>query len=119
MLISVWSSDVCSSDLACVIAIAPIDEIMTTLGIGLGVVRYFVGRQSCFGANLAGQTIERGGVLFLGQFERALFIEARESRAVLNGQLIEREMIGGMRLEARRVGKECVSTCRSRWSPYH
>src|SRR3546814_17498317 len=23
------------------------------------------------------------------------------------------------RLEARRVGKECVSTCRSRWSPYH
>src|SRR3546814_7436543 len=22
------------------------------------------------------------------------------------------------RLEARRVGKECVSTCRSRWSPY-
>src|SRR3546814_12465072 len=36
---------------------------------------------------------------------------------------------GGMRLgedrrragrsEERRVGKECVSTCRSRWSPYH
>src|SRR3546814_14594999 len=30
----------------------------------------------------------------------------------------------GMRLafyrsEGRRVGKECVSTCRSRWSPYH
>src|SRR3546814_18921501 len=23
------------------------------------------------------------------------------------------------RSEARRVGKECVSTCRSRWSPYH
>src|SRR3546814_17960990 len=23
------------------------------------------------------------------------------------------------RLEERRVGKECVSTCRSRWSPYH
>src|SRR3546814_7313904 len=30
--------------------------------------------------------------------------------------------IGGMddaRSEERRVGKECVSTCRSRWSPYH
>src|SRR3546814_13402576 len=30
---------------------------------------------------------------------------------------------GGMRIlarpEERRVGKECVSTCRSRWSPYH
>src|SRR3546814_19846955 len=23
------------------------------------------------------------------------------------------------RSEARRVGKECVSTCRSRWSPYY
>src|SRR3546814_16922965 len=27
--------------------------------------------------------------------------------------------IGVMRSEERRVGKECVSTCRSRWSPYH
>src|SRR3546814_14011659 len=25
----------------------------------------------------------------------------------------------GTRSEERRVGKECVSTCRSRWSPYH
>src|SRR3546814_6892404 len=24
-----------------------------------------------------------------------------------------------IRSEERRVGKECVSTCRSRWSPYH
>src|SRR3546814_20869868 len=30
---------------------------------------------------------------------------------------IGREAIG--RSEERRVGKECVSTCRSRWSPYH
>src|SRR3546814_3166229 len=27
------------------------------------------------------------------------------------------EILG--RSEERRVGKECVSTCRSRWSPYH
>src|SRR3546814_7820504 len=26
---------------------------------------------------------------------------------------------GCNRSEERRVGKECVSTCRSRWSPYH
>src|SRR3546814_9575270 len=26
---------------------------------------------------------------------------------------------GATRSEERRVGKECVSTCRSRWSPYH
>ena len=25
----------------------------------------------------------------------------------------------GPRSEERRVGKECVTTCRSRWSPYH
>src|SRR3546814_11660022 len=25
----------------------------------------------------------------------------------------------GQRSEERRVGKECVRTCRSRWSPYH
>src|SRR3546814_3615679 len=27
--------------------------------------------------------------------------------------------IAASRSEERRVGKECVSTCRSRWSPYH
>src|SRR3546814_15029380 len=27
--------------------------------------------------------------------------------------------VRSMRSEERRVGKECVSTCRSRWSPYH
>src|SRR3546814_15666606 len=29
------------------------------------------------------------------------------------------ELTGELRSEERRVGKECVSTCRSRWSPYH
>src|SRR3546814_14223770 len=28
-------------------------------------------------------------------------------------------LLGQTRSEERRVGKECVSTCRSRWSPYH
>src|SRR3546814_11341963 len=27
--------------------------------------------------------------------------------------------VTNIRSEERRVGKECVSTCRSRWSPYH
>src|SRR3546814_3755348 len=34
------------------------------------------------------------------------------------GRLVEC-VPGGPRSEERRVGKECVSTCRSRWSPYH
>src|SRR3546814_18227613 len=29
------------------------------------------------------------------------------------------QTIYAVRSEERRVGKECVSTCRSRWSPYH
>src|SRR3546814_12823083 len=28
-------------------------------------------------------------------------------------------LLAFMRSEERRVGTECVSTCRSRWSPYH
>src|SRR3546814_8698741 len=28
-------------------------------------------------------------------------------------------LVNNVRSEERRVGKECVSTCRSRWSPYH
>src|SRR3546814_16041937 len=32
--------------------------------------------------------------------------------------LVERRL-GDRRSEERRVGKECVSPCRSRWSPYH
>src|SRR3546814_20315589 len=35
----------------------------------------------------------------------------------LRGQLAQMRRMG--RSEERRVGKECVSTCRSRWSPYH
>ena len=29
------------------------------------------------------------------------------------------DAVNGERSEERRVGKECQSTCRSRWSPYH
>src|SRR3546814_12620385 len=38
---------------------------------------------------------------------------------VLDGQLMAAEQFYERRSEERRVGKECVSTCRSRWSPYH
>src|SRR3546814_4427805 len=37
-----------------------------------------------------------------------------QSSSVGNQYLKQRQ-----RSEERRVGKECVSTCRSRWSPYH
>src|SRR3546814_12636059 len=42
-----------------------------------------------------------------------------ENRSVI-GRTTEAQMhIGVFRSEERRVGKECVSTCRSRWSPDH
>src|SRR3546814_2852328 len=40
---------------------------------------------------------------------------AREIAGALSGFTV----IVTKRSEERRVGKECVSTCRSRWSPYH
>src|SRR3546814_17165331 len=44
-------------------------------------------------------------------------------RAVLADDVVVergiRRIEGNARSEERRVGKECVSTCRSRWSPYH
>src|SRR3546814_16838180 len=38
---------------------------------------------------------------------------------VLSGVTVNGKDLGVTRSEERRVGKECVSTCRSRWSPYH
>ena len=53
-------------------------------------------------------------------------MEARDERRLLKLQrdlqavkLLIVDELGYVRSEERRVGKECVSTCRSRWSPYH
>src|SRR3546814_8139807 len=45
------------------------------------------------------------------ELARAVIAAERDVDAVLDA-IVERS-------EERRVGKECVSTCRSRWSPYH
>src|SRR3546814_3435058 len=43
----------------------------------------------------------------------------REEFSLLPQLGLRRRLLDGLRSEERRVGKECVSTCRSRWSPYH
>src|SRR3546814_11223063 len=43
----------------------------------------------------------------------------REALMIGADRAIEQQGKGVDRSEERRVGKECVSTCRSRWSPYH
>src|SRR3546814_10316889 len=50
------------------------------------------------------------GVLVSGSLRTALEFTQKRPR---------RRMNTVTRSEERRVGKECVSTCRSRWSPYH
>src|SRR3546814_2594502 len=42
-----------------------------------------------------------------------------EISALVEDYLPVIERFDASRSEERRVGKECVSTCRSRWSPYH
>src|SRR3546814_2172222 len=89
MPISDWSSDVCSSDLAD--------------ALGLGDEQWSLSYQSRFGA------------------EHWLSPATDASLDALAGRGVRRVDViapGFARSEERRVGKECVSTCRSRWSPY-
>src|SRR3546814_19311864 len=96
MRISDWSSDVCSSDLT-----NPGERVnRPDFGCGL--------RQLVFAPNsdalaAATQTLVHG----------ALLRWLNEAIAVDAVKVAARD-----RSEERRVGKECVSTCRSRWSQY-
>src|SRR3546814_2193737 len=95
MRISDWSSDVCSSDLGIVTghAAATLDG-----GAHHRVASVFRAIQV---RNLVGHLL---GV---------------EQFAVHTVEAVGADAALGIRSEERRVGKECVSTCRSRWSPYH
>src|SRR3546814_13871481 len=42
-----------------------------------------------------------------------------EAAADDEGAVDHHQLVVELRSEERRVGKECVSTCRSRWSPYN
>src|SRR3546814_15005172 len=98
MRISDWSSDVCSSDLQrCAIIRATPDRLdIDDRAPAFALVDDAVGAG-------VGNHISLGG-------ERG--VERQPLLAVENARHVERS-------EERRVGKECVGTCRSRWSPYH
>src|SRR3546814_17841746 len=106
MRISDWSSDVCSSDLLARALAAP--RLAGGRGqreIGVGVrrdeIEFDLGRDDRFPA--------------LVRIEAEHFLEDRARRDVDFGAVA----VGRVgRSEECRVGKECVSTCRSRWSPY-
>src|SRR3546814_18917004 len=95
MRISDWSSDVCSSDLE--------DQ--------RGVHAVSGAHQAISVVRLPGELVEvDGGATGLGL---TLCDLERQLSPVLARECDEE------RSEERRVGKGCVSKCRSRWSPYH
>src|SRR3546814_14830643 len=98
MRISDWSSDVCSSDLA----------------KRKRPVRRQIGDEP-----IRQRTKEIVGIFFVGAFvRRAIFVILRSvAGAILIGLAFVGGRLGIVRSEERRVGKECDSTCRSRWSP--
>src|SRR3546814_12692168 len=97
MRISDWSSDVCSSDL---LDLARLGHAGQAAG-QLGDHAVFV----------AAQLVQ----VDLGLAETDA-VRGQGARLVDDGGVVQQ---GLGRSEERRVGKECVSTCRSRWSPYH
>src|SRR3546814_15837494 len=102
MRISDWSSDVCSSDLWMSLSSPIWANMGTERGLPISCFNVFVPD------NIEGITHKLGEVIMqtkIGGGTSGYF-----------GSLRER---GSARSEERRVGKECVSTCRSRWSRYH
>src|SRR3546814_12345393 len=101
MRISDWSSDVCSSDLPDRLG----DD--SVLGPPRGVRRDF------FFEELADRRAERLMILIIGGARELI-----ERHHLPSLGAAERER-GVGRSEERRVGKECVSTCTFRRSPYN
>src|SRR3546814_18669034 len=99
MRISDWSSDVCSSDLI----IVP-DILLDRLKMPARLARRHVERD------------KRGCKFILGRAAQARIIIGG---GVAHRQIDEAQCLVTRSSEERRVGKECVSTCRFRWSPYH
>src|SRR3546814_14255047 len=106
MRISDWSSDVCSSDLNKAV---PID------------VRV-VSATNLSADQLGDENVFRQDLLFrLNTVEIMLppLRERPEDIPDLLDQYLGLYTRKYSRSEERRVGKECVSPCRSRWAPYH
>src|SRR3546814_11766144 len=102
MRISDWSSDVCSSDLWCSLAsLAPILSLPT--GNHLSIFRAHASEDGrCERFRIDNQLVNVKRI-------PSPFQQTVELSSTLTST----------RSEERRVGKECVSTCRSRWSPNH
>src|SRR3546814_16875020 len=106
MRISDWSSDVCSSDLLLLQAIAAHQTGVVAAGKHQAIVR----AQQEGHRHTAQGAVADNQSLLQGRGRGAGLAAARELPA-------QQLPCVTVRSEERRVGKECVSTCRSRWSP--
>src|SRR3546814_10972221 len=98
MRISDWSSDVCSSDLD---ILAEEDSLAENAErVNLHPLDQFRAMQAMTDK---GEPVEDIAAHFF----------------VTPAVVRQRLKLASVRSEERRVGKECVSTCRSGWSPYH
>src|SRR3546814_16843301 len=112
MRISDWSSDVCSSDL---LALPMIAAIVLSIGGWAALRTHHLRIHAWRGLLLVGGAYSFFvGLKFLPLAEATSLIFAAPMFITALSVPLLRE-----RSEERRVGKECVSTCRSRWSPYH
>src|SRR3546814_10147295 len=108
MRISDWSSDVCSSDLGWIWAHAyQFDKDTAT-----------------FIVETTPEVFEAFGFGEMSQEEccrlcEKIFADHLGGHELMTNAGHIRGSAWINRSEERRVGKECVSTCRSRWSPYH
>src|SRR3546814_5928249 len=107
MLISDWSSDVCSSDLGGFLQPEKM-RVELLLVEPAGAVDAREHRVLLVAAPI--------GPRHPRQFE-SIGVELAGRRQMGAAAHIEPGVFGIGRSEERRVGKECVSTCRSRWSP--
>src|SRR3546814_15239537 len=80
------------------------------------------------GATESNNLAIKGAARFLRERRNRVVTVATEHKCVLEraltlyrrtGDYVGEALVRLVRSEERRVGKECVSTCRSRWSPYH
>src|SRR3546814_13868562 len=105
MRISDWSSDVCSSDLVTPALGLPMKQTM--------MMTYDL--KGPGGVSVTASAFAGEGML------QSLGLELQQGRDFVASDYTDLDLSSrnGPRSEARRVGKECVSTCRSRCSPYH
>src|SRR3546814_1356172 len=77
-------------------------------------------RISDWSSDVCSSDLQLNGLVSLTtEFIPDFIVEYLDSTIRFRSQFAHFNSMLGWRSEERRVGKECVSTCRSRWSPYH